>query len=229
MKKMMFLFAAVMLFCTSCSCGSRVQNDDNATGSTKMVSEKRVCRPFTKVSLDGVATIYYTQSDAFSCRIEGQERYVKRMQVDFSNNTISIDGPTGKNNKGGKMKIKVYLSSPDIVEINLNGVGDFIAEKKIDTDNMTVSSDGVGSIRLRDLVCDNLKASLDGVGDIRLDNVDTRHSDLSLDGVGNMSVHFARCDKAEADLDGVGSMKLSGSITHLDKSRGGIGRISYSK
>lgn len=230
MKKSLFLLTAFLLVITSCRSEFRSNDSSSDSGSSKKVSVTRVCRPFTKVDLEGVADIYYTQSDKFSCRLEGPEKYVKRITLDFSDNTLTIDGPKQNiNANSSKSKVKVYLTSPDIVEISNEGVGSFIANGKIDTDNMEISSDGVGEIHLKELVCDKLDASLDGVGDINLDKVDARYAELDLDGVGSMDIHFKRCDLVDADLSGVGSMNLSGRIDKINKNRGGIGKIKYSE
>ena len=119
---------------------------------------------FSKIDADLVGDIIYTQSDSMSIRLVGPKAEVERMQVSFKGDKLIIemeekdDFSLFGNKRSG---VDVYVSGPDLTELKVEGVSDFKA-KKIDTDYLSATIDGVGDIQIDTLVCDHFKGFVDG-------------------------------------------------------------------
>ena len=147
---------------------------------------------------------------------------------------------------GDRGDVIVYVSSPDLVGVRVNGSGDFISKKPIDTDTMEVVLRGSGDIDFDDIICDVCTTELVGSGDININLLDAQTStvvlvgsgdinitqanvlntDLSLRGSGDISIDFEEgCQSAQCQLAGSGDIELSGSLTHYDCKKSGSGDI----
>lgn len=101
--------------------------------------------------------------------------------------------------------MKFYITAPDLSCVNMEGVGAFRCEKKLEMKDLELNMKGVGSIRIADLECKTLRARMEGVGKI------------------NVHVH---CVKLVAKADGVGHMTLSGYARSADVTSDGIGGVN---
>ena len=140
----------------------------------------------------------------------------------------------------------VYVTSPDIVAVRLNGSGDFVSEKKVDTDNMAITLRGSGDISFDDLLCDRCKVDLIGSGDITLDRLEAQSASatligsgdirlklikvldttLSVKGSGDIKAEFGKgCGAVDCDLNGSGDISLQGKVARFHQSKHGSGDI----
>lgn len=180
-----------------------------ADGDAK-VSEVRKVDAFSSVEVTSVATIYFTQSDTYSFKIEGKEKYVKRTETTVKNGCLYI-GFKDKGEKSMRNKkdgVTIYLSAPDLKEVNLIGVGSFNCKERLNLDEVEFLLKGVGEVNVSDLICDKL-----GVG---------------LYGVGSADIHVV-CDYLSARMSGIGEVTLSGTARSADISKGGIGSVNTKK
>lgn len=238
--------------CTGCT-STYVSNfgDDHYTAQD--LKEK----PFNKVYSEAVADVYYSQNDGdkYNVRVDYseikdhdlREELQKSMRIAYKDETVIV-AQVGKikNKNNGKQKIKVYITSPDIIKISNEGVGNFYSEK-INSDELQLVNEGVGSMRFTNLLVNKLTIENDGVGSVSFQkvNADTVIVDndgvggatlkdvtasqvvINNDGVGSVSAHV-NCNTLKASLDGVGSIKLSGVTRSLTKDRDGVGSIKTS-
>lgn len=99
----------------------------------------------------------------------------------------------------------IWISAPDLKEVEFTGVGEFNCEKPLKLDEVSFEVKGVGEVNVADLTCNVLKVALRGVG--------------------SADIHVV-CDYLSAQMGGVGSVTLSGSAGRADISKGGIGGVN---
>ena len=130
--------------------------------------------------------------------------------------------------------------------VRLNGSGDFVSEKKVDTDNMAITLRGSGDISFDDLLCDRCKVDLIGSGDITLDRLEAQSASatligsgdirlklikvldttLSVKGSGDIKAEFGKgCGAVDCDLNGSGDISLQGKVARFHQSKHGSGDI----
>lgn len=229
---------------TSCSCNT------HAVFTGKMVSQNRHINGFDEIEVNGSPTVYYAQSDSFSVKVKGPEDAVENIITEKEGNSLVIrnKGKFGVVNfqLGGDEELAVYVTSPDIVAVRLNGSGDFVSEKKVDTDNMAITLRGSGDISFDDLLCDRCKVDLIGSGDITLDRLEAQSASatligsgdirlklikvldttLSVKGSGDIKAEFVKgCGAVDCDLNGSGDISLQGKVARFHQSKHGSGDI----
>lgn len=204
--------------------------------SSKKVKEKSVVEtihalPFDEIEIRSVADVYYTQDTTFSVKMYGAPKDLKKMDVKWEGNRLIIGTKENKVEKDFDEDegIVVRLSSPDILRIYHKGVGDFHAEKPINTDTLRVEQESVGNIDIEQLVCDRLYVTHKGVGDFTAQNVKAQQAFLTAKGVGDVNVNFQRCDRVDARLYGLGDIDISGSVRNVYKTTRGMGDVNVSR
>ena len=155
------------------------------------VSEVRKVDAFSSVEITSVGTIHFTQSDTYSFRIEGRERYVKNTQTTVKDGRLLIGFKDGKNKRRSNQKngVTIWISAPDLKEVEFTGVGEFKCEKPLKLDAVSfeikVALRGVGSADIH-VACDYLSAKMGGVGSVTLSGSAGR-ADISKGGIGGVN------------------------------------------
>jgi hypothetical protein len=200
------LLMAVAMLSTSCVNMKVGLEGDVAT-------EFRPLKGFEKIEISGSPNVYYAQADSFSVKVRGPKDGLENILTDVNDGTLSI-------RNRGKMGVvnivihdedeaEIYVTSPDLVSVRLNGSGDFTAEHRIDTDQMEVVLRGSGDMRINDLICDACHVELVGSGDIGIDRLETKESDVTLVGSGDIAIGLWRVLSTRLSLKGSGDIKAS--------------------
>lgn len=194
-----FLFAAM----TGTKCAS--------SDAGIKVSETRKVEAFSSIEVSTVANIYFTQSDTYSLKIEGKEKFVKQTKISVRNSVLSIDceqNKDAKTNRNNTKKVDVYITAPDLQKVNFSGVGSFNCNTPLKLNDVKFEVEGVGNVKVANLKCKTLS--------------------IDLEGVGNADIHV-NCDRLKASVDGVGHIVLSGTAGTANISKDGVGSVNTSK
>lgn len=194
-------------------------------------------KPFNSIEVDVVSDVYYTQNDSDECNvrldysaIDDQElvaQLKKKMRVIYHDGEVEIgvDGKlTGVSKMSGSNRLKIHITSPDLIGVKMEGVGSFHA-KSINTDHIKVVNEGVGSIRIEKLLANKATVTNEGVGSVKVQYAQVDYLDIANEGVGSVKAQV-NCQKVVAKNDGVGSVKLKGVTRSLSKTKDGIGSIN---
>lgn len=246
---LVLVMAQTIISCVSCEKRAMVAFDDGPD-----VTQVRHLKGFDKIEIWGSPTVNYSQSDTFSVRVEGPERLVDNIITKVEDGTLSIrnKGKIGmvNINFGNMNDVVVYVKSPDLISVLLNGSGDFISQNRIDTDEMRVVLRGSGDMTFNDILCDHCTAELTGSGDIdiqRLESItssvtligsgdldvlqwNVRETDIMLRGSGDIAVRFdGDCKKVDCQLVGSGDISLRGKVERFSQHKSGSGDIDIDK
>jgi len=249
MKKYVFSLLVLMVPALY-SCSTNGLKVNYATDAD-VVSQSRGLAGFDRVEINGSPTVFYTQTDSFSVRVKGPKDVVDNIVTAVDGNTLSIrnKGKIGVFNVtlGGENNLSVYVTSPDLIGVSLNGSGDFISENHVDTDVLDIRLKGSGDIRFSDVLCDRCDVELIGSGDLDVKHLDTRETSavlvgsgdieirqmnvadtrLSLRGSGDIDVDFVSgCGSVNAELQGSGDITLKGQVRHFDMHKRGSGDVN---
>ena len=160
----------------------------------KTITRNESVSQFSSIRFEAVGDVNFEQSSEYSLRIEGPRKFVEKVLI-----------LTYKEQNNKSKRVKFYITAPDLSRVNMEGVGAFRCEKKLEMKDLELNMKGVGSIRIADLECKTLRARMEGVGKI------------------NVHVH---CVKLVAKADGVGHMTLSGYARSADVTSDGIGGVN---
>ena len=223
---------------------------NTAVISKDYVTEDRLIKGFEEVEVVGSPNVYYTQADSFSVRVKGPDNFVDNILTEKNGKTLTVrnKGKWGVVNISfsDEDELAVYVTSPDLVAVRVNGSGDFISTDLIDTDNMNITLRGSGDINIDKLLCDRCDVELIGSGDIDLPEVEAKETSavlvgsgdikmglskvadtrLSLKGSGDIKVDFSEgCRSVDCTVNGSGDIGLSGKIGHFRGEKHGSGDI----
>ncbi|MGI6243156.1 MAG: GIN domain-containing protein [Prevotella sp.] len=221
MKKLLSLLLGVVLLS---SCTFRVNNRGG-----QEVSVLRSAHPFNRIEIRGLCNVKYEQGENFSVKIVGDEELVNQLLTECDGTTLSIKAKDHSVNITGlrhKRKPVVYVTSPDLIGIHMEGAGDFEVEKPLDTDTLNVYLKGAGDIDLKRIVCDEAYINLQGMGDVNVDGLTAKRSVINLKGIGDVDIDFIDSGSAVCTLQGVGDISLSGNLKSLQKRVSGTGDIN---
>ena len=246
---LVLVMAQTNVSCVSCEKRAMVAFDGGPD-----VTQVRHLKGFDKIEIWGSPTVNYSQSDTFSVRVEGPERLVDNIITKVEDGTLSIrnKGKIGmvNINFGNMNDVVVYVKSPDLISVLLNGSGDFISQNRIDTDEMRVVLRGSGDMTFNDILCDHCAAELTGSGDIDIKRLEAlssnvtligsgdldvlqwnvRETDIMLRGSGDIAVRFdGDCKKVDCQLVGSGDISLRGKVERFSQHKSGSGDIDIDK
>ena len=229
------LLLAPMGFC-SCSMGSTTTSE--MKGGLDYVQDDLREKPFKAIDVDVVASVYYTQNNGDECSVrldysaikdaEFAEKLKEKLKVVYRDGEVKI-GLTGRVKvpamcSSEKNRLKIYITSPDLVKITQEGVGSFYA-KTINSDRLEIDNEGVGSVKVGRVAMGDLKVDNEGVGSVTLDFFKGGNLKINNDGVGKVSAKVD-CQILNVDLDGVGGVHLSGVTGKYTRHKDGVGSIS---
>ena len=263
MKKMMkskrvMMASVVMLVMsmgvTSCSSCMSEWHTNTILSDGPKVTEVRQLTGFEEIEISGSPRVCYMQADSFSVQVKGLREAVDNILTDVQGKTLSIRN-RGKIklfniSLGDNEGLTVYVTSPDLTSVHLNGSGDFESKGRVDTDRMDIVLRGSGDIDMKDIICDCCEVELIGSGDISLGNVDAmetsavlvgsgdvvmglqrvKDTHLSLKGSGDIKADFKDgCGAVECELRGSGDISLKGMVQKFNYHKSGSGDIDIDR
>lgn len=179
---------------------------------------------FTSVESDVVGNVIYTQSNIVSARAEGDEELVDKLRITAKNGVLSI-GHEGKFTSKKKQKLTIFISSPFIELIDVEGVGNWYMDGRVKANYLKIKFDGVGNFEALDLESSNINADYEGVGNLLLGGT-TDLIEIKSEGVGNINTQNLKAKRAIVESSGVGSVKCYASVS-INLVNRGVGSITY--
>ena len=85
MKKIVRILAGLImgLMCVNCASAR--------SGNEEKVSETRSVNPFHSIEMESVASVYFTQSDTYSLRVEGEKKWVDQTKCTVKDGVLLIE------------------------------------------------------------------------------------------------------------------------------------------
>ena len=200
MKKIASIFVGLVmgLMCVNCA-SAKGGNEDK-------VSETRSVSAFHSIELESVASVYFTQSNTYSLRVEGEKKWVNQTKCTVKDGVLLITwAEKGKKTTKNVNGLSIYISAPDLQKVIFEGVGSFNCKSRLSLKDVKFDIQGVGSLNVADLHARNVKITLEGVG----------NGELTVD-----------CDRLDASVEGVGRPTPGGKARSAHISKDGIGSVS---
>ena len=91
---------------------------------------------------------------------------------------IGFKDKKNKSRRNQKDGVTIWISAPDLKEVEFTGVGEFNCEKPLKLDEVSFEVKGVGEVNVADFTCNVLKVALSG---------SAGHADISKGGIGGVN------------------------------------------
>ncbi len=202
MKKFLFALLALVVFCAV---------TPMVAGNNNEVREKRNVPRFERVMLKGSPTIKYKQGNQCSVEVKAAKNIIKNVitKVEGNKLVVNVKSSNWLFNIGTDDDVVVYVTSPDLIGVELQGSGNFESKGCLDTDNLDIEVKGSGDLVFNDIICDRIRASLVGSGDLDLEKVIALYSNVELVGSGDMKIRQQKVKQTKVELKGSGDIMLS--------------------
>ena len=243
MKTFRLLAASAALVLASVgvtSCSFCTTNATNMVGGMTYAEDDLREKPFKAIDVSVVADVYYTQNNGSECKVrldysaiqdvEFAQTLKEKVKVAYRNGGVEIGCknkitvPSSCNAEGKRLKI--YITSPDIVKITQEGVGSFHA-KDINSDRLTIDNEGVGSVYITKILANQLDVDNEGVGSVNIDEATGDKMTIDNEGVGSVKVKTVVMGNLGVDNEGVGSVALDffkgGNLKVVNE---GVGKVT---
>lgn len=216
--KLSFILVAVLAMATI----------QTACGQQRITSKNYSVGNFSAIETDIVGNIVFTQSGTTHVSAEGDEEMVNNLIIKVEGNTLKLSKKKDLKRIFGNRKatkLTVRISSPNLNQLESDGVGNVTLDGPVKIESLHIESDGVGNITASQLDCRHLTVDSDGVGNIRLKG-NGGFAEYKSDGVGNIDARDFAAEDVTVRLSGVGSIKCYASNS-IDLFGSGVGSITY--
>ena len=226
MKKALLSIMALVVL-TACH-GARV----HISSDEPLLKQSRQLKGFERIEQLGSIDVVYAQADSFSVKVEASKDLIDKVETRVEGNKLVVNMKWEKsfvkigikNTKG----VKIYVTSPDFLGIDLKGSGDFVCKSPLDTDNLDINLKGSGNIQFGNIICDRAHVSLIGSGDVNVKKMKALNTVIDLIGSGDIVMNFNNSGTVESRLKGSGDIVLTGSVKGIRKQVRGSGDIETS-
>ncbi len=204
-RNILFLFMGLLLVT---SCTFRLSKEDKET-----MSQTFSVKPFEKVDVSNDYEVIYRQDTFYNVRVEGPAYFVKHIQVTSDGTTLSICKKGNSdiaqfllNIDGFNTTVKVYVTSPDLIEVNTYNGAAFEAKGLIDTDNLTLNMYNSSAMALDNVLCDNLMLSQHNSSCAVIEQITTQK--LRIDCYNSSAMEIQSMEAREAVLQSSNSSQI---------------------
>lgn len=214
------------------------------------MADSAAAKGFTRIEANGCFDVYYTQGDSPAIRLEGDTASTRRTIVTGDGKTLTISAANdGDLTTKLKYQMKVYVTSPALTEVSIKGSGNFIAERGISAEKLSMHIAGSGDIKVTGIKADNFSIDIAGSGDAYASGIDAKKAYFSIAGSGGVTmdgikagkftgsiagsgdIKATRADigKASCSIAGSGDIDIQGSVKETEESVAGSGSVKVTK
>ncbi len=178
---------------------------------------------FKGITLAFSATVYLTQGDTYSVKVEGQENIIDNIETEVRDGhwKIKFDENVGRHDK-----LTLWITMPTLNKAAISGSGALKGETVFrDLNEVDVSISGSGDIQL-ELEANSVNTRISGSGDIRLRGSATAHR-VKISGSGDVDTVDLRSQETSVRISGSGDCRVHAEES-LEVSTSGSGDVYYS-
>lgn len=243
------LVAIMGMTMTSCmSINVKDGSVDKTPSQVTEINKVTAMQPFTGVGISGAFKVIYEQGAQHSVRVDASEQALKEMTVYVKDGELRIRKAVKVTSPSVSFgNVKIYVTSPDIKDIDLAGSGLFAASNAINAGgdlNMEIAGSGKvmladvtckdthmeiagsGNIEIGKMVIKDAHAEIAGSGDINMATLLCNKLSIDIAGSGNVNCEDITADDVDVDIAGSGDVNLKGTVKHHTKDIAGSGKVN---
>ncbi len=182
-----------------------------AANNKKKVTTQQNLKYFKRIVMSTPYDVHFVQGDKNTVKIVGPQADVAGVVLRVSGETLYIERAAKRSRMFFKSSddVDIYVTSPDLTQLEIKGSGDFEAGRRVDTDQLVVSIFGSGDIFFRDIICDKLVAGINGSGDIDFNKVECVQAESAIKGSGDIQFKSLKANKTKFSIKGSGDIEAN--------------------
>lgn len=203
MKTSLFYLAFLAVASSSlCSCDF---NSETIDGNGNIKNEARDLGNIKKINLMGDMDVYVDQGTS-AVKVEGDENILRYVETSVHDGWLVIKTRDHFNIHSSN-PVKVYVTTPDLSNLKVNGSGNIISDHKFSSDdNMSFGITGSGNITAN-VNAPAVNADITGSGNMLIKG-ETRNAKINITGSGNYDGPELKAENAEVQISGSGDASL---------------------
>lgn len=197
--------------------------NERVRGNGEVVERAYEVEGFSKVSLSIPGKLEIVQSDHEALVVEAESNLLEYIEINTSGNHLEIDARRGyglEPTRGLTFKLTVK----DLEEVELSSAGETVMDG-LQTDNLYLSSSGVGNFILDNLQAQRVEVQISGSGSASISGQADRVT-VDISGAGSFTGGDLHVNDAEVNISGLGKASLWVDDS-LDSNISGAGSITY--
>ena len=216
MKTRIFLILITIgtLFLTSCFINC-------VTGSGDVGSEERNVEAFNAIDLSGTANVYISKSRNNKVEIKTDDNIMPLVETYVKSGKLHI---SNKKCISKTTVFDIYVSMPEIEELNVSGSGQIHSDDKFKSNNVKLIVSGSGEILLN-IKANYVKSRVSGSGEIELTGK-TDKQDVRISGSGEYNAFDLTSNETVVDISGSGNCEIFVEES-LEAEVSGSGDVEY--
>jgi len=177
--------------------------------SGETVKEDRALANFSSIQLAIPADLYLSQGDSYSFTIEGDKDFLSQVITEVRGNSLVIKTEGWVNFGWRNLKVKVFVTMPQVNGLTVSGSGDIRAQTPIATDNLSVRVSGSGDVNISNLTVRDLDIAVSGSGDVKLSGKGSAgDASVKVSGSGDVALQGLEFHNAKVSISGSGDAYL---------------------
>ncbi len=222
MKRIFITSIIIVLICLS-SC----QKQQHCRSlNSEIISQTIPLDDFRKINLEIEADIIYKQALEQKVVIEAPENLLAKINTSVFQNNLTID-IKGRQCYFNKKTIKIYIETPELELIDIEGSGNFKIDNHLTTEDLSISISGSGDVYADSLTAESMSINIAGSGDVYAAGIDTiAEQRIKISGSGDVNLINIPSLSTSISIAGSGDCKVY-SIEDLDVKVTGSGDVRY--
>ena len=180
-------------------------------------AEEAAAKGFERIEVRGDVDVYFTQGSSASVRFNDGRPSDVRLECDGRTLVLS--------NRGSSSSVDVYIMSPRLTGVTVDGSGDFKCDGEISTGSIDITTLSTGDVNLKNLDCEECHATVTGEGDIDADRFTADRLIAKTSGPGDINLENVRIDYADCTVESSGDIDLDGYVGRCDRHVTGSGTV----
>lgn len=208
------ILAFILIFFSSCL-------KDRIEANGHVIEETRDLRDFHTINLSGSKNVYVEHGNEYKVELRGSSNLISRYRTDVRGNSLTLGYETRSNIIDDD--VRVYVTTPEIEEVNLSGSGKFIISGFTEAERFRVRISGSGKVKVEDdFEVDKADIRISGSGEADLDQLEAREADIDISGSGETWLGIS--DFLRARISGSGKVHYWGNPS-VDSRISGSGKV----
>jgi hypothetical protein len=195
-------------------------------GKGPVVIDNRSTTSFNSLVIGVPADTYFRQDSVLKVEIHAQQNILDEIESVVINNELRIRFRDINTNVRSHDGITIYVSAPDIRNMELEGSGNLQVTGPFTPANIGLSIEGSGNIKVQDISTTIISTNISGSGDISINNGMANEATLTIEGSGHTDVSNVQVKDANARISGSGTIKVF-ATQNLKARISGSGTIFY--
>lgn len=194
-------------------------------GSGNVVTETREVSGFDSIQVDYPARVFISQGSSETLKIEAEDNVLPGLKTEVRGDELRIyyKSQDGEHVNPTQMPI-VTITVKELSALDFSSAGEAIVDG-IESDDLSVSLDGAGNVKLNDIAVRQLGVNLSGAGSTTASGT-AENLGLNISGFGSFNGKDLQCNTVSVNISGAGSATVWAE-DELNASISGAGSVSY--